>query len=93
VAAPDSYRSRLRARAPGADWSVRVREPIYGYFMTTKRVQRRRGPRPAAPVDLLALTGGAGTVPDEPPQAAEPDNGGELGNLPALRVFLPLAHD
>jgi len=55
---------------PGGTIGPHVRDPVYRGFMTTKRVQRRRGPRPATRVDLLALTDAAGTMLDEPPFVA-----------------------
>jgi hypothetical protein len=55
-------------------WVSGVGRTVRG--MTTKRVQRRRGPRPSRPVDLLALIGQAGTVTGEDAVGSLPSGSG-----------------
>jgi hypothetical protein len=59
--------------------------------MATARVQRRRGPRPATPVDLLALADGARTFPEDLPDVAAPGKQGRnRGVTHSTRVTPPL---
>ena len=58
----------------GAGRTVRV--------MTTKRVQRQRGPKPSRPVDPLALIGHAGTVTGEDAAGGLPGGGAGAGGAP-----------
>jgi len=67
----------------------RVLGRVYRGFMTTKRVQRRRGPRPAARVDLLALTGETDTIVDDQPDLAAPAETEALGESPRLGGLTP----
>lgn len=79
----------LHRRAGSGGDRVHVRRCVYRDFMTTKRVQRRRGPRSATPVDLLALTGAAGPFTEERPDVAAAENTGETGETPSLSRVTP----